>query len=113
MDLKQMLLDDFGKNLPIAGGLGQSVEEPIRITTSDPVEAGLAQLEIARCIYGMNGWYWRATESTTIPSSSGLFEKFSSEVKYAEGHEIITEKRNFYFDISGVDVTSGQQLPNV
>ena len=113
MDLKQMLLDDFGKNLPIAGGLGQSVEAPIRITTSDPLEAGLAQLEIARCIYGINGWYWRATESTTIPSSTGLFEKFSSEVKYAEGDEIITEKRNFYFDISGVDITAGQQLPDV
>jgi len=113
MDLKQMLLDDFGKSLPIAGGLGQSVDEPIRITTSDPVEAGLAQLEIARCIYGINGWYWRATESTTVPSSTGALEKFSSEVKYVEGDKIITEKRNFYFDISGVDISPGQQLPDV
>lgn len=113
MDLKQMLLDDFGKNLPIAGGLGQSVDEPIQIMTSDPVQAGLAQLEIARCIYGINRWYWRATESMAVPSSTGPLEKFSSEVKYVEGDKIVTEKRNFYFDISAVDIPKGQQLSNV
>ena len=113
MDLKQMLLDDFGKNLPIAGGLGQSVEDPIRLTTSDPTQAGLAQLEIARCIYGINGWYWRVTESAAEPSSTGPVEKFSSEVKYVEADEIVTEKRNFYFDISAVDIPKGQQLPDV
>ena len=43
MDLRQMLLRDFKKKLPISGGFGQSVEEPIVITTSD--RAGLSKLD--------------------------------------------------------------------
>jgi hypothetical protein len=54
MELKQMLLDDFGRNLPIDGGFGASIDEPIRITTTDPFQAALAQLQFARCLYGIN-----------------------------------------------------------
>ena len=42
MDLRQMLLDDFGKNLPIDGGFGASIDEPIRIMTTDPFQVALA-----------------------------------------------------------------------
>lgn len=41
MDLGQMLLKDFNKNLPISGGFGQSIDEPILITTSNPDDAAL------------------------------------------------------------------------
>jgi hypothetical protein len=113
MNLKQMLRDDFGKNLPIDGGFGASIDEPIRITTADPFQAALAQLEVARCIYGINGWYWRTLGRAETESHQARVEKFSSEVKYIEGDEIITEKRNFYFDITSVDLPSDQQLPEV
>ncbi len=42
MELKQMLLDDFGKYLPIDGGFGASLDEPIRLTTADPFQTALA-----------------------------------------------------------------------
>ena len=82
MNLKQMLLDDFGKNLAIDGGFGSSVEDPIRITTSDPFPAALAQLGVARCLYGINGWYWRALGRTETESNQARVEKFSSQAKY-------------------------------
>ncbi len=113
MELKQLLLDDFGKNLPIDGGFGASIDEPIRITTTDPFQAALAQLEVARCLYGIRGWYWRAIGRIERESDQGRIEKFSSEVKYIEGDDLVTEKRNYYFDIGSVNIPNDQQLPEV
>ncbi len=56
MELKQLLLDDFGKNLPIDGGFGASIDEPIRITTTDQFQAALARLGVASYIYRNNDW---------------------------------------------------------
>lgn len=37
--LRQVLLDDFGKNLPVDRGFGASVDDPIRARTSNPFQA--------------------------------------------------------------------------
>jgi hypothetical protein len=107
-----MLFKDFKKNLPISGGFGQSVEEPIVITTSDPDDAALTQLEVARCIYGFNGRYWRLLERTAVPTTVGRIDKMSCEIKFIEDDQVITETRNFYFDLSAVELRSDEALPN-
>jgi hypothetical protein len=112
MDLRQMLLRDFKKKLPISGGFGQSVDEPIVITTPDPEDAALTQLEVARCIYGFNGRYWRLIERTAVPTDLRRIEKMSCEIKFIEDDQVITETRNFYFDLSAVELRSDKTLPN-
>lgn len=112
MELKKMLLQDFGINLAIAGGFGQSAEDPIRIATRNPTEAALIQLQLARCIYMANGWHWRAIQRIPVLATRGRVEKFSSEVKYIEGDLVVTERRNLYFDISEVELQVDQQLPS-
>jgi len=107
-----MLFKDFKKNLPISGGFGQSFEEPIVITTSDPENAALTQLEVARCIYGFNGRYWRLLKRTAVPTDVGRIEKMSCEIKFIEDDQVITETRNFYFDLSAVELRSDEALPN-
>lgn len=112
MELREMLLRDFGTNLAIAGGFGQSAKDPIRITAKNPSEAALIQLQLARCIYMMNGWYWRAIQRIPVVTTRGRVEKLSSEVKYIERDLVITERRNLYFDISEVELQVDQQLPS-
>lgn len=112
MKLKEMILRDFGINLAIEGGFGQSAEDPIRITTRNPAEAALIELQLARCIYMINGWYWRAIQRTPVMTTQLRVEKLSSEVKYIEQDLTITETRNLYFDISKVDLQVDQQLPS-
>lgn len=107
-----MLFKDFNKNLPISGGFGQSVDEPIVITTPDPEDAALTQLEVARCIYGFNGRYWRLIERTAVPTDAGRIEKMSCEIKFIEDDQVITETRNFYFDLSAVELRNDGVLPN-
>ena len=111
MDLRQMLLKDFNKNLPISGGFGQSIDEPIQITTSNSDEAAFAQLEVARCIYGVNARYWRLIERKAVPTSVGRIEKMNFEIKFIEGDQVVTEVRSFYFDLSAVELRSEEMLP--
>ena len=110
MTLREMLHKDFGIDLPIAGGWGQSADDPILLTSQDPDEAALVQLEIARRIYGVQGWYWRQIERTSAGVVGADIEKFSSEVKYIEGDQVVTEKRNLYFDLSSVIIADAARL---
>lgn len=110
MGLREMLLEDFGSALPIDGGFGRSAEEPIVITTACPKEAAVVQLQVARLLYGAAGWYWRAVERTSVDPDKGRVDKVTSEVKYVEGENLITEKRSLYFDTSIVDLPSDQQM---
>jgi len=112
MTLREMLHKDFGIDLPIAGGWGQSADDPIVLTSQDPDEAALVQLEIARRIYGVQGWYWRQIERTFAGVVAADVEKFSSEVKYIEDDQIVTEIRNLYFDLSSVIVADEAHLEN-
>lgn len=50
MTLREMLLKDFGKDLPISGGFGQSAEDPIVLTSKSAMDAATTQLEVARCV---------------------------------------------------------------
>lgn len=111
MKLKEMLLKDFGKDLPITGGFGQSADDPILLTTKSAMTAATTQLEVARCIYRINGRYWRAIERTPVETPTGRVEKLTCEVKYAEGDQLVTEKRSFYFDYAEVDLPDGSPLP--
>lgn len=42
----------------------------------------------------------------------GRIEKMSCEIKFIEGDQVITETRNFYFDLSAVRLQSDEVLPN-
>ena len=45
MTLREMLLKDFGKDLPISGGFGQSAEDPRVLTSKSAIDAATTQLE--------------------------------------------------------------------
>ena len=111
MGFKKMLMDDFGKDLPIGDGFGQSVEDPILITTADPEVAALTRFEVVWCIFVVKEWYWRPLGQVFVDPENNRIEKFSVEVKYIEGDQIVTETRKFYFDLSEVKLQDGHQLP--
>ena len=106
--LREMLLRDFGKDLKIAGGTGNSIDDPITLDAQSPHDASWTEMEVARCIYGSLGWHWRAIDR----SRAGQIEKLSCEVRYAEGDEVVTEKRSFYFDVSNIGLNEQEVTPS-
>ena len=109
--LKELLLRDFGKDLKIAGGAGNSVDDPIIIKVESAHDASWTEMEVASCIYGRLGWHWRAVGRTKLEEGGKHIEKLSCEVRYIEGDQLVTETRNFYFDLSGVNMGEQKITP--
>jgi hypothetical protein len=56
VSLKEQLLADFGKDLPINGGSGQTALDPIKLMNADSEFSSVTMLDVMRCIYGALGW---------------------------------------------------------
>ncbi len=115
MDLKRKLLADFGKDLPIAGGFGQSLHDPIVLTASDSSVASDTIAEVVKCIYRVLGWYWMVVKWDIAQEGNADIEKVTVLTKYIEGADVVTERRNIYFDVSVVNDRSygSQSIPIV
>ena len=109
--LKELLLRDFGKDLRISGGTGNSVDDPIIIEVKSPHDASWTEMEVASCIYGRLGWHWRAVGRSKQVESGKRIEKLSCEVKYIDDGQLVTETRNFYFDLSRVELGEQEITP--
>lgn len=108
-----MLRNDFGVDLSIEGGFGQSAKDPICLATSQAQDASLTQLKIARFIYGAMGAYWRVIAREYVTSEPVKLEKLTFEIKFTEGLNVVTEQRNLYFDLSAVALKDSDQLPPI
>ena len=53
--LRAMLMRDFGKDLLISGGYGNSATDPIVLTAQSAHDASWTEMEVAKCIYGQLG----------------------------------------------------------
>ncbi len=109
--VRDLLIRDFGIDLPISGGRGSSIGDPIIINTQSAHEASWIEMEYVRCICARFGWHWRAIGREIIDDANGRIERLSCEVKYPEDDQVITERRNFYFDISEVDLQGAHTTP--
>ncbi len=102
--LRELLKSDFGKDLKISGGTGNSLGDLIILEPQSDYDASWTEMEVAKCVYSRLGWHWRAIGRSKIEETGKHVEKLSCEVKYTEGDQIVTEKRNFYFDLSNIDL---------
>lgn len=110
--LRKLLKDDFDIDLPISGGMGQSISDPIVIDTADNLVASRVEMDVLRCINKQLGRHWRLTKTLRIHDDLNChIEKVSFEAKYPEGDQIITDTRNFYFDISSLALDKEETTP--
>jgi len=111
--LRQMLKDDFGKDLRISGGFGNKPADPIVVEPQSAHDASWTELEVVRCIYrGSGGWRWRMIGRSRVEDAQTIIEKLSCDVWFVKGDQNITQKRNFYFDISQVNIEGAQTTPD-
>ena len=112
MNLREMIKRDFGYDLPISGGSGLSPADPIHVNVKDKRKASAIQSIYCRCVYGANSWYWRHLTSEWVLGDFSSIAKISSQVKYLERNQIVTETRNFYWDMSEVDISDNDTIYN-
>lgn len=105
---RAQLRADFGIDLPISGGSGNSRSDPIVLELQCPDEASKIEMTVAKCIYGRLGMHWRSVAKSIVEST---IQKHTFEVKFAEGDQIVTERRNFYFDLRNVALPEHNTTP--
>lgn len=48
--LREMLLRDFGVDLKISGGSGNSIDDPMTLEAQTAHDASWTEMEVARCV---------------------------------------------------------------
>ncbi len=101
MFLRELIKNDFGVDLPIKGGMGNSIDNPIIIEKSGFINdyvateyAVLKYLGLGRRIE------WKTLGQQLLTHNNRTIDKIKIETKEATEEEIITQIENYYFDIT-------------
>jgi hypothetical protein len=108
--LRDMLYRDFGYELKITGGFGQSRNDPIVITDSNPDIASVTEMLVLRGIGKGRGVLWKTSARTLMNHEGAQLEQVKIETKTVSGTEITTQRENYYFDVSTA-IFQSESLP--
>lgn len=97
--IKNTLMSDFGMELNIAGGNGQS-DKPIVVLDENPEDALRTQLQVLTGLGEGRRVQWKVLESTPFPSIESRVNQVRIETKQLTETEIISQVENYYFDTS-------------
>ena len=98
--IRHMLLRDFGVDLPIPGGRGNSLDNPVVLEYQVPNDyvsiehAYLKYLGLGRRIE------WRVIKQELIERGERYYDKIKIETVQADGDDIIKKIEYYYFDIT-------------
>jgi hypothetical protein len=101
MNIRDLIKNDFSVDLPIKGGQGNSIDDPVIIERVSPINdyvgteyAFLKYIGIGR------GIEWKTIEQQLLTHNGREIDKIKIETKQITETEIITQIENYYFDIT-------------
>jgi hypothetical protein len=100
MELKELLIKDFGVELPISGGFGNSIMNSIIIHKADNNDQVEIEHLVLKCLGNGRGIEWEILEVETRSYGKRKIDKIKIKTKQLTDSEIITQFENFYFDIT-------------
>lgn len=100
--LHDLLLRDWGTELPISGGYGQSREDPIVVTTPDAEKTALTQVLVLRGLGRGRGVFWRTITRALLGEQWPGIEQFKIETIELTDKQIVTQTEYYYFDVSSM-----------
>lgn len=100
MTLRELLKLDFGVDLSISGGFGNSIDNPIIIHRTDINDYVGTEYFILKCLGNGRKIEWKVINQELISQNNKKVDKIKIETKQTTEFEIITQIENYYFDIS-------------
>jgi hypothetical protein len=95
--IRNLLKKDFGLDLNIAGGTGQSADDPIVVKSSSESEASKTEFLVLRGLGKGRGIHWRSLGTAIVSSSPGSIIQRKIETKDARPEQVISQVENYYF----------------
>jgi hypothetical protein len=109
MTLKDLLEKDFGVELPISGGFGNLIDNPVIIHKEGINDYVWTEHFILQCIGKGRGIEWRILEQGLLSYNNKRIDKIKIETRLLTKNEIITQIENYYFDITDCFENKDQQ----
>lgn len=98
--LRELFQKDFGVDLPISGGTGNSLDHAIIIHRMIPNDYAGTEYAILKYMGIGRGVTWKRLGQELIKHDGRVFDKLKIEVTETTEAEIITTIENYYFDIT-------------
>jgi len=100
MTLKKLLDGDFGVDLPISGGTGNSIDNPIIIHRSTINDYTGTEYFILKCLGIGRKITWKVLNQALQVYNGKKIDKIKIETIQSTENGNITQIENYYFDIT-------------
>jgi hypothetical protein len=100
MTIKELIKTDFGVDLPISGGFGNSIDNPIIIHKEGINDYVGTEYFILKCLGKGRRIEWKILEQALLTHNNKKIDKIKIETKQTTELETITQIENYYFDIT-------------
>ncbi len=100
MNLRQLLREDFDIDLPIRGGNGNSIDNPIIIERTEINHYVGTEYTILELLGIGRGIEWKMVSQHLMQHNDRSIDKLKIETVETTETEIITQIENYYFDIT-------------
>jgi len=101
MTLRNLLKQDFGVDLPISGGFGNSIDNPVIIERSNGInDYASTEYFILKCLAEERKIKWKTIGQECLTHRNRKIDRIKIEVALTTPIETITTTENYYFDIT-------------
>ena len=100
INLRAMLKADFGIDLPISGGTGNSRDGPVVIHYKVPNDYVAVEYTVLNCLGMGRRVEWKLLQQALIEHIGRKLDQMKIETKKTTDIEIITQIENYYFDVT-------------
>lgn len=100
MDIRKLLLDDFGVDFPISGGMGNSIENPIVLEKAGMNDYVGTEYAILKYLGIGRGVEWKKLRQEYFIQNDRHIDIIKIETIQTSEEEIITQIENYYFDFT-------------
>lgn len=100
MIIRDLIKQDFGKDLPISGGDGNSIDTPIVIHRKAGNKYVAMEYFILQCLGEVRQIEWKLVQQALMEHHGRQIDQMKIETIQTTEHEVITKIENYYFDIT-------------
>ena len=100
MTLRTLIKDEFGIDLLISGGFGNSIDNPIIIQRTAINNYVGTEYLILNCLGERRGIDWEMIQQELLFHDDRILDRIEIETKETATAEILTQIEEFYFDIT-------------
>lgn len=100
MTIREQIKKDFGVDLPISGGRGNSIDDPIIIDKSAGKDCSSVEYAYLRYVGLGRNISWKINEQALLISNGRKIDQIKIETEVITEREVIAQVENYYFDIT-------------